>query len=50
MYVTKEGKRLFATKEQTEKAAQLTVAKIKKGEQPSALSNDEIKRSMSITD
>ena len=43
MYVSKEGKRLIATKLQAEKAALVAIGKIKKGEPP-VLSGDDLKK------
>jgi len=47
MYVSKEGKRLIATKPQAQKAALIAIGKIKQG-QPPMLSGDDLKKIIAL--
>ena len=47
MFVSNEGERFFASKQQTEKAATIAIEKMKVGQQPS-FSREEIKKLLSM--
>ena len=47
MYISKEGKRLIATKPQAQKAALIAIGKIKQG-QPPMLSGDDLKKIIAL--